>query len=70
MRYIFTIHAQYRIKKRKLTKKEVIDAIKQPNKILKKYNKYYIQKDIGRGTIEVVYEKTENYIKIITVYWL
>jgi len=70
MQYLFTLHAEYRIKKRKLTKEEVIETIKYPDKTLKKYDKYYAQKNIGRGTIEVVYEKTERYIKIITVYWL
>jgi hypothetical protein len=70
MEHIFTIHAEYRIKKRKLTKEEVIETIKYPDKTLKRHGKYYAQKNIGRGIIEVAYEKTERYIKIITVYWL
>jgi len=70
MEYIFTTHAEYRIEKRKLTKEEVIEAIKYPDKTLKKHEKYYAQKNIGNGTIEVVHERTEKYIKIITVYWL
>ena len=32
MDIIFTNHAEYRIKKRKLIKQEVIDAIKYPDK--------------------------------------
>ena len=70
MGFIFTIHAELRIKKRKLTKEEIIDTVKYPDITLKKYDKYYVQKKIKRGTIEVVYEKKEKFIRIITVYWL
>ena len=70
MEFIFTAHAEYRIERRKLTKEEILEAIRYPSKTLKKHEKYYAQKNIRRGTIEVVYKKTEKYIKIITVYWL
>ncbi|MBU0760916.1 MAG: DUF4258 domain-containing protein [Nanoarchaeota archaeon] len=70
MEYIFTDHSKYRIRKRDLSLEEIIDAIKHADKILKKYGKYYAQKNIGRGTIEIVYEKTESYIRVITVYWI
>lgn len=70
MEFIFTIHAGLRINKRGLTNEEVIEAIKRPDLTLKRHEKYYSQKNLGRGKIEVVYEKTEKYIKIITVYWL
>ena len=70
MQYVFTVHAEHRIKKRRLTKEEVVDALKYPDKTFKKYDKYYAQKKLDRGTIEVVHEKTEKYIKVITVYWL
>ena len=70
MEFIFTIHAELRINKRRLTKEEVIDTIRHPDLTLKRHEKYYSQKNLGRGKIEVVHEKTEKYIKIITVYWL
>ncbi len=70
MEYIFTNHAKYRITKRNLTEQEIIEAIKFPNKTIKKHGKFYAQKTIVRGTIEIVYEHTERYINIITVYWL
>ena len=70
MEYIFTAHASFRIHKRKLSEEEVIEAIKQSDITFKKHGKYYAQKKIMRGSIEVVYEKTESYLKIITVYWL
>ncbi len=65
----FTIHAKDRIKKRKIKKEEVIEAINKPDKTEKYDGKYYIQKDIERGKIEIVYWK-DKYIKIITLYWI
>ncbi len=69
MKIVFTKHAENRLEKRKITKREVRDSIKQADKTEKKDNKYYIRKNIGRGKIEIVYEK-DKYIKVITVYWI
>ncbi|MBI5148546.1 DUF4258 domain-containing protein [Candidatus Pacearchaeota archaeon] len=69
MDIVFTEHAKEMVEKRKITKDDVISTIKYPEKIKKKEGKYYAQKNIGRGRIEVVYEK-DKYIKIITLYWL
>ena len=70
MEIVFTNHAKYRIVKRKVLKEEVIDAIKYPDKTIKKHGKYYFQKRLERGTIEVCCEKTESIINVITVYWM
>ncbi len=70
MEFIFTSHSKHRIQMRRLTEEEVIEAIRHPDRVIKKYGNYYAQKNIGRGTIEVPYEKTEKYIRIITVYWI
>jgi hypothetical protein len=70
MEIIFTSHAEYRTKKRKLLKVEVLDAIKHPDKTIKKHGKYYYQKKLDRGTIEVVVEKTEKNLNVVTIYWL
>ena len=69
MDIIFTLHVKNRIKKRKIRDEEIFDAINNPDKISQEYGKYYVQKDIGRGKIEVVYEK-DKYINVITVYWI
>ena len=69
MKVIFTEHIKDRIKRRKLTEDEILNTIKYPEKIDKREVKYYAKKNIGRGKIEVVYEK-DKYIKIITVYWI
>ena len=60
MEITFTIHAELRLGRRKILKEEVIDAIKFSDKIIKKHSKYYYQKKLNRGTIEVVVEKNEN----------
>ncbi len=70
MKLIFTLHALDRIKKRKITKEEVEESIKFPDNTEKKHGLYYAQKKIQRGKIEIVYEKKENYIKVITLYWI
>ena len=69
MEIIFTQHALQRMKKRNITKDEIINSIKYPTRTLKKNGKLYTQKNIGRANIEVVYEK-DKYIKIITIYYI
>ena len=69
MNIVFTLHTKSRLKKRKITEDEVRRAIKSPDKLTKIVDKYYAQKNIGRGNIEVVYVR-ENYIKVVTVYWV
>ena len=69
MDIIFTKHVKSRLKKRGISEDEVINTMKYPEKLDKKEGKYYAQKNIGRGKIEVIYEK-ESYINVITVYWI
>ena len=75
MKIKYTEHAKERLEKRKITEDEVTNTIRFPEKLTKEHGKYYAQKDIGRGKIEVVYGRIENpeegkYLNIITVYWL
>ena len=70
MEIIFTLHSKSRIEKRKILEEEVIDSIKNPDKTIKKHDKYYFIKKLERGNIEVCCEKTESIINVITVYWI
>ncbi len=70
MEIVFTHHAEYRLEKRKISKEEAEDAIKHPDALLKKHGLYYYQKKLERGTIELVCEKTEKSLNVITVYWV
>ena len=69
MKISFTFHAEEMPKERKITKEEAELTVKSPEKVFKEEGKYYASKNIGRGVIEVVYTR-ENYIKVITLYWL
>jgi hypothetical protein len=62
MEIVFTEHAKQKLEKRKILDDEVINTIKYSEKTYKQEGKYYSQKDIGRGKIEVVYIK-DKYIK-------
>ncbi len=61
---------QSKAQKEGLLKHEIVDAIKYPDKIIKKRGKYLFRKRLEKGTIEVCCEKTERNIMIITVYWI
>jgi hypothetical protein len=66
----FTKHAEHRLIKRKVSKDEILEIIKYPTEIKKKYGKYYFQKELVRGKVVVVCEKTQNHINIIPLYWI
>ncbi|MBI4440429.1 DUF4258 domain-containing protein [Candidatus Woesearchaeota archaeon] len=70
MNIIFTDHAEFRLLRRKILKEEVVYAIKYPDNTLKKHGKYFFQKRLDRGIIEVVCETAERDIKVITLYWV
>lgn len=69
MKIVFTEHAKERLNKRKITEEEVIEAIKFSEKAVKKKGLYYVQKNIQRANIEIVYEK-DKYIKVVTIYYI
>ena len=70
MKIEITTHARLRLEKRKILEQELIDALHFPEKILKKHGKYYFQKTVQNGRVEIVCEMRENHIKVITIYWL
>ncbi|HLC87221.1 MAG TPA: hypothetical protein VJH65_03025 [Candidatus Nanoarchaeia archaeon] len=45
------------MKKRNLSEEEITHSIKNPDRTHKEEGKYYVQKNIGRAKIEVVFEK-------------
>ena len=70
MQIELTDHARARLENRKILEQELIDALKYPEKILKKHGKYYFQKTLQGGRTEIVCERRENHIKVITIYWV
>lgn len=69
MNILFTKHSEETIQERHLLKEEIIVSIKFPDKIIKKQGKYFFIKKLNRGTIETCCQRTENYLKVITIYW-
>ena len=69
MKILFTKHSKETIEERHLLKEEVVDSIKYPDKITKKNYKYFFIKKLNRGTIETCCQRTESYLKVITIYW-
>ena len=60
MDIIFTEHALERLERRRFLKEEIIEAIRYPDKTVKKYGKYYYQKVLESGKVGIVCEKTEK----------
>ncbi len=69
MNIVFTKHAKEQIEERGISEDEVISAVKYPELTKKIDDVYYARKKTTSGVIEVVYVK-ENYIKVITLYFL
>jgi hypothetical protein len=67
---VYSGHAVLRMKRRHILNEDVENAIRFPDSLRKVGMTITVQKDIGRGTVEVPYVETEKHIKIITVYWL
>jgi len=65
----FTRHALLRMKRRSITKDEVINTIQYPEKTTTSERNLCAKKDIGRAKIEVIYSK-DKYINVITVYYI
>ena len=70
MKIILTYHALMRLNKRNIMEEEIIEAVKYPDIVIKKHYRYYYRKRLERGKIEIVCEKTERNIKILTIYWV
>ena len=69
MKIIYTRHALYTLKKRKIEQVWIEEAIKFPDKLEKEFGKYYARKKLNGLSIEVAFEKIK-YIKVITAYWI
>lgn len=70
MDIFYTDHAKRSINKRKVHLVWIEETIKYPDRTIKSEGKYYLRKKLNGYTLEVVCEKKENYIKVITLYWI
>ena len=69
MDIIYTKHAEEQIEERKILKIWVEETVKFPDELRREDIKYYATKKLNGSTLRVVYTK-ENYIKIITSYFI
>lgn len=71
MRIDFSPHAEKRLKERGVDKEKIIEVINFPDYTIRRSN-YKIEafKKIKDKILKVVYFQIENYIKVITSYYL
>jgi hypothetical protein len=70
MQIIFTKHAQRRMVERNIPKEDILDGLANPYRLEKDQNKGTCQKLTPRGIIEIVFEKKDNNLIVITAYWV
>ncbi len=70
MRFEYTVHAEERIRKRKLDKLLIEDIIKNPSTVtILKYGRLIAQRAFKQKLLRVVYEKREGIYIIVTAYY-
>ncbi|MDO8427983.1 MAG: DUF4258 domain-containing protein [Candidatus Diapherotrites archaeon] len=70
MKYLLTGHAQERMHQRGVSLDLVIEVIEQAERIEKQKDTWIATKNTFKGRLEVVFQKTDTIIKIITTYWV
>ncbi|OGC86170.1 MAG: hypothetical protein A2V73_07625 [candidate division Zixibacteria bacterium RBG_19FT_COMBO_42_43] len=71
MRIVLTEHARDRLSQRNIRKRDVIQTLKNPDRILKSFGRRKIAvKSIKEKTLEVVFREEKNILIVITSYWL
>jgi len=71
LRIVLTEHARDRLSQRNIRKRDVIQTLKNPDRILKSFGRRKIAvKSIKEKTLEVVFREEKNILIVITSYWL
>lgn len=71
MKIVLTEHARDRLSQRNIREKEVIQTLKNPDRILKSFGRRKIAvKNIKDKTLEVVFREEKDILIVITSYWL
>ncbi len=68
--YIFSNHAKKRLYERDITEEQVKITIQNADHIIKRFGETEAFKKFGTKLLKVVYAEMENYIKVITLYYL
>ena len=69
--FIYTRHAERRIKQRNLSKTQIEETMLQPDKVLPGFKKRMLgRRDFSGNMLEVVYRQEGDTTVILTAYWL
>jgi Domain of unknown function (DUF4258) len=68
---IFTSHSEEKLNERKITRLQVIEALKKPDKIIRTYgNRVAAFKKLGKLYLKVIYRHEGKDLIIITQHWV
>tara|TARA_Y100000310_G_C20668471_1_gene808954 strand:- start:2204 stop:2422 length:219 start_codon:yes stop_codon:yes gene_type:complete len=71
MKISFSSHAEKRLKERGIKKEAVIETVEFPEYTIKRSNnEIEAYKKLNGKMLKVVYFQKENYIKVITLYYI
>lgn len=71
VKIIFSDHANNQLIERKIPKKYILETIKNPENNLKSFkNRRLLQRQFSGRILEVVTIKEEDFLTVITEYWL
>ncbi len=71
MEIVFTEHAKERLSQRDIKEKDIIQTLKNPDRILKSFGGRKIAQKKFKGKIlEVVFKEEKDRLVVITNYWL
>jgi len=69
--FVYTSHAEHRIRQRRISKARIERTVLQPDKVLAGFEKRMLaQRDFSGSTLEVVYVQEQDVIVIVTAYTL
>ncbi len=70
MKITYTNHAEENIEERRLDKKTIEDAVKNPEKVVEgRFGRKIAQKIMGDKLLRVIYEQENNIYIIVTSYY-
>jgi len=69
--FVYTSHAEHRIRQRTISKAHIERTVLQPDKVLASFGKRVLaRRDFSGSTLEVVYIQKQDVIVIVTAYTL
>ena len=71
MTFVYTKHAQVRIRQRRLRQTDIKETVIDPDTIFPSFKgRRLARRAFGEKTLEVVFKRERNQVIIVTAYWL